>query len=126
MAEKRPYKNPQFNLRIPEDLKEKIALRAKSNGRSLNAEIGVILQGAIDQEAVRVQSEFSVDLFKEQPSDDDKLTISKKQLLKMVDITVQQAIDATAEALSKKVAEATFDSMAERFDFVLKGNKKPT
>lgn len=37
-----------FGLRMPEDLKGKIAERAKSNGRSMNAEIVQILQDAVD------------------------------------------------------------------------------
>lgn len=36
-----------FGLRMPEELKEKIAERAKTNGRSMNAEIVQILQEAI-------------------------------------------------------------------------------
>lgn len=36
-----------FGLRMPEDLKEKIAERAKSNGRSMNAEILMILSTAL-------------------------------------------------------------------------------
>lgn len=36
-----------FGLRMPEELKEKIAERAKKNGRSMNAEIVQILQDAI-------------------------------------------------------------------------------
>lgn len=39
MTKQRQYKHPQFNLRIPEDLKEAIEIAAKSNGRSMNAEI---------------------------------------------------------------------------------------
>ena len=31
--------DPVFNLRMPVDMKDKIADRAKSNGRSINAEI---------------------------------------------------------------------------------------
>ncbi|EJV1852321.1 Arc family DNA-binding protein [Salmonella enterica subsp. enterica serovar Schwarzengrund] len=31
--------DPQFNLRLPYELKEKLKQRAKSNGRSINAEI---------------------------------------------------------------------------------------
>ncbi|EBG0211786.1 Arc family DNA-binding protein [Salmonella enterica subsp. enterica serovar Louisiana] len=37
-----------FGLRMPEELKEAIASRAKSNGRSMNAEIVQILQDVID------------------------------------------------------------------------------
>ncbi|AUZ68244.1 Arc family DNA-binding protein [Escherichia coli] len=36
-----------FGLRMPEELKEKIAERAKANGRSMNAEIVQILQDAL-------------------------------------------------------------------------------
>ncbi|EAM9413087.1 Arc family DNA-binding protein [Salmonella enterica] len=39
-----------FGLRMPEDLKEKVAERAKSNGRSMNAEIVHILQDALNSE----------------------------------------------------------------------------
>lgn len=37
-----------FGLRMPEELKEKVAERAKKNGRSMNAEIVQILQDAVD------------------------------------------------------------------------------
>lgn len=37
-----------FGLRMPEDLKEKVSERAKSNGRSMNAEIVQIIEDAID------------------------------------------------------------------------------
>lgn len=37
-----------FGLRMPEELKEKIAERAKANGRSMNAEIVQILQDSLD------------------------------------------------------------------------------
>lgn len=36
-----------FGLRMPEELKEKVAERAKNNGRSMNAEIVQILQDAL-------------------------------------------------------------------------------
>lgn len=46
MSEKRPrpYKHPQINLRIPEDLKEKVQKLADKNNRSMNAEIIHILE----------------------------------------------------------------------------------
>lgn len=37
-----------FGLRMPEELKEKVAERAKNNGRSMNAEIVQILQDTVD------------------------------------------------------------------------------
>ncbi len=39
MNEKRPYKNPQYNLRIPQELKDKLTSCADENNRSLNQEI---------------------------------------------------------------------------------------
>lgn len=41
-----------FGLRMPEELKEKISERAKSNGRSMNAEIVQILEDALDENRV--------------------------------------------------------------------------
>lgn len=41
-----------FGLRMPDDLREAIAERAKANGRSMNSEIVQILQDAIDRESV--------------------------------------------------------------------------
>ncbi|AXF78744.1 Arc family DNA-binding protein [Erwinia tracheiphila] len=35
----RKYKNPQVNLRLPEDLKKRINELAEANGRSANAEM---------------------------------------------------------------------------------------
>ena len=50
-----------FGLRMPEDLKGKIAERAKSNGRSMNAEIVQILQDAIDLEISEQEALASFD-----------------------------------------------------------------
>ncbi|UNE41943.1 Arc family DNA-binding protein [Serratia ureilytica] len=41
--------DPQFNLRLPADLKDKLKQRAKLNGRSLNSEITMIIEDAISQ-----------------------------------------------------------------------------
>lgn len=41
--------DPQFNLRLPYELKEKVKQRAKANGRSLNAELVQIVQDALDK-----------------------------------------------------------------------------
>ncbi|KLU15137.1 MULTISPECIES: Arc family DNA-binding protein [Xenorhabdus] len=40
-----------LGVRIPDDLKEKIQERAARNGRSMNSEINMILQSAIDEES---------------------------------------------------------------------------
>lgn len=39
-----------MGVRIPDDLKEKIQKRALKNGRSMNSEIIMILQEAVDEE----------------------------------------------------------------------------
>lgn len=41
--------DPQFNLRLPNELKEKVKQRAKMNSRSLNSEIIQIIQDALSQ-----------------------------------------------------------------------------
>ncbi|EIY6649940.1 Arc family DNA-binding protein [Salmonella enterica] len=41
--------DPQFNLRLPYELKEKLKQRAKSNGRSLNAELVQTVTEAISK-----------------------------------------------------------------------------
>ncbi|EHW0585370.1 Arc family DNA-binding protein [Salmonella enterica] len=41
--------DPQFNLRLPYELKEKLKQRAKSNGRSLNAELVQIVTESISK-----------------------------------------------------------------------------
>ena len=42
--------DPQFNVRMPADLKEKIEEAAKENGRSMNAEIVYRLQQSLNEE----------------------------------------------------------------------------
>lgn len=41
--------DPQFNLRLPYELKEKVKQRAKANGRSLNAEIVQIVADSLEK-----------------------------------------------------------------------------
>lgn len=52
MSEKRPrpYKHPQINLRIPENLKEKIQKLADKNNRSMNAEIILALEKYLESQ----------------------------------------------------------------------------
>ncbi len=47
-----------FGLRMPEELKEKVAERAKKNGRSMNAEIVQILQEALDADRAIAESDL--------------------------------------------------------------------
>ncbi|WP_256548432.1 Arc family DNA-binding protein [Xenorhabdus bovienii] len=39
-----------YSIRMPDELKEKLTERAKKNGRSLNSEMVMILQSAVDEE----------------------------------------------------------------------------
>ncbi len=41
--------DPQFNLRLPYELKEKVKQRAKANGRSLNAELVQIVADSLEK-----------------------------------------------------------------------------
>ncbi|EBS3916519.1 toxin-antitoxin system HicB family antitoxin [Salmonella enterica subsp. enterica serovar Singapore] len=41
--------DPQFNLRLPYELKEKVKQRAKANGRSLNAELVQIVTDSLEK-----------------------------------------------------------------------------
>lgn len=47
MAERR-YRHPQVNLRLPEELKEKVAELAESNGRSANAEMVLAIEAWVN------------------------------------------------------------------------------
>lgn len=49
---------PQINIRVSNELKEKIRLRAKNNRRSMNAEIVQILLDAVSDE-VSSKEEFA-------------------------------------------------------------------
>ncbi|MDC9591037.1 Arc family DNA-binding protein [Xenorhabdus sp. XENO-10] len=40
-----------YSIRMPDELKEKLTERAKKNGRSLNSEMVMILQSAVDGES---------------------------------------------------------------------------
>ncbi|EKN6261112.1 TPA: Arc family DNA-binding protein [Yersinia enterocolitica] len=42
--------DPQFNVRMPADLKEKLTTLAEENGRSINAEIVKAIEDAIDRQ----------------------------------------------------------------------------
>ncbi|EBB2797642.1 Arc family DNA-binding protein [Salmonella enterica] len=125
MAEKQVKDYEKFVVRFPDGMRDAIAERAKQNGRSMNSEIVQILEDALENRPVKVQSEMNIDLFAEQGVDDDRIVISKSQLLEKVDTAIQEAIEATAEHMAIKMAEAALDSLSSKYDFVPK-SKKPT
>ncbi|HDU1551217.1 Arc family DNA-binding protein [Klebsiella pneumoniae] len=51
MSERR-YRHPQVNLRMPEELKEKVAKLAESNGRSANAEMVMAIEAWVESRGV--------------------------------------------------------------------------
>lgn len=45
----RPYKNPQVNLRLPDELKNRVAELAEANGRSANAEMVAAIESWVNK-----------------------------------------------------------------------------
>ncbi|MFP1951755.1 Arc family DNA-binding protein [Lonsdalea quercina] len=44
----RKYRHPQVNLRLPEDIKEKVVKLAEANGRSANAEMVLAIEAWVN------------------------------------------------------------------------------
>lgn len=81
-----------FGLRMPEELKEKIAERAKSNGRSMNAEIVQILEDTVTSE--QLLDEFMLNDAK-RPGGVDSL--SKNELEEMMERVVRKTLSEFAQ-----------------------------
>ncbi|ELZ9356967.1 Arc family DNA-binding protein [Citrobacter freundii] len=88
-----------FGLRMPEDLKGKIAERAKSNGRSMNAEIVQILQDAIDLEISE--------------QEDAKLDAQFMKNRKGLPDSYQEALASFDSRVTQLIEEATKKAMAQ-------------
>jgi len=54
---KRPYKNPQVNLRLPQELKDRVAALADLKGRSANSEMVDAISFWVEREE-RLQEEL--------------------------------------------------------------------
>lgn len=67
-----------FGLRMPESLKNKIADRAKANGRSMNAEIVQILQETLDADRALAESDL-VDFDSTQAAFNAAATVEDKE-----------------------------------------------
>ncbi|HFZ0148263.1 TPA: Arc family DNA-binding protein [Klebsiella aerogenes] len=61
--------DPQFNLRLPYELKEKVKQRAKANGRSLNAELIQIISDYMSKPPKLVGYKDDVEMLADQQSD---------------------------------------------------------
>lgn len=86
MSERR-YRHPQVNLRLPEDLKEKITRLAESNGRSANAEM---------VEAIN----FWIEANQEILDNPDKYPMGEKMVIS------RQGIHEVTEGIKRAVIEA--------------------
>ncbi|MCG7388290.1 Arc family DNA-binding protein [Pantoea sp. ACRSB] len=95
MSERR-YKNPQVNLRLPEELKEHIALMAERNKRSANAEMVAAIEAWVNADK---------DPY---PQAEDATLIMKKSELR-------ELIDEVLESSMKEVlAEYDLKSMKKK------------
>lgn len=121
-----------FGLRMPEELKEKIAERAKVNGRSMNAEIVQTLEDSFKDKSLNnsiASLSMALDSFKKVEGAMAQALEAKDNHLKSItDLTYVQSdyIAALKEILKTKF---NFDvDLFESFDdFVKKNsNKKPT
>ncbi|MFP1876259.1 Arc family DNA-binding protein [Lonsdalea quercina] len=48
----RKYRHPQVNLRLPENIKEKVAKLAEANGRSANAEMVLAIEAWVESRGI--------------------------------------------------------------------------
>jgi hypothetical protein len=103
MAERR-YKHPQVNLRMPEELKDKVSTLAARNGRSANAEMVAAIEFWIsaNQEILENPDKY--------PMNNERVEISKS------------AIPDIVNAVRKQILE----HLAENYDLHPKKNKNPS
>ena len=67
MAE-RKYRNPQVNLRLPEELKEKVAKLAEKHKRSANAEMVAAIENWVEEYEMLASRQETLDLMSKNPS----------------------------------------------------------
>lgn len=66
MSERR-YKNPQVNLRLPDELKEKISKLAEKHKRSANAEMVAAIEHWVSEYEELEANHRTIDLLKSRP-----------------------------------------------------------
>lgn len=102
MSERR-YRHPQVNLRLPEELKERIAVLAEKNKRSANAEMVAAIESWVERwEGASSSGELVSwdDAFLPQ-SPEDTLVMSKKQLQKIIATTMEEAMEEFTKSMSR-------------------------
>jgi len=90
MSERR-YRHPQVNLRLPEELKEKVMLLASANGRSANAEMVQAIEFWVsaNQEMAENPEKY--------PMNNDKVEISRSAIPDIVNTVRRQILEHLAE-----------------------------
>lgn len=107
--------DPQFNLRMPQEMKDQLADRAKRNGRSLNAEILVILSTALLSEG-----------------GDDEWITRLINVIENTDPSTEEELAKFGLAVSEAIKEVTTRISKENMrlqaiaDAQIKLNKKPS
>jgi len=71
MSERR-YKNPQVNLRLPEELKEKVAKLAEKHKRSANAEMVAAIENWVEEYEMLESRQETLDLMSKNPAARDQ------------------------------------------------------
>ncbi|MDU4288325.1 Arc family DNA-binding protein [Mixta calida] len=103
MSERR-YRNPQVNLRLPEELKERITKLAESNGRSANAEMVKAIEFWVSANSEMAENP------EKYPIHHDKVEIKKDQLSEIIDVVRKQVLE----------------HLTDNYEIVRRNNKKPT
>lgn len=102
MAERR-YKHPQVNLRLPEELKERIASLAAAHGRSANAEM--------------------VDAIESWVAFHDGIDVNARQLTKPLKEPVAIKKEEMMHLL-QSIQEAVVSQLVNKYNFIPKDNEE--
>lgn len=107
--------DPQFNLRMPVEMKEQLTDRAKRNGRSINAEILVIISNALLSEG-----------------GDDEWINRMMRIIEDADPSTEDDLEKFGLAISEAIKEVSSRIAKENLrlqaiaDAQIKLSKKPT
>ncbi|KMV66843.1 hypothetical protein AI29_16420, partial [bacteria symbiont BFo2 of Frankliniella occidentalis] len=98
----------RFTIRMPDGMRDAVAERAKSNGRSMNSEIIQILEDALN----------STENFAPTPSEDGTITITTDRLNEMINIAMEATAHQVALKASEYSANATAEEIMKKFTLI--------
>lgn len=107
MAE-RKYKNPQVNLRLPEELKEKVSKLAEKHKRSANAEMVAAIEHWVEEYENIEENQKAIDIINRSPDIRDGSPI-RDILYEFVE-KVTPLLEQEVERLEKKVERTKRDA----------------